>query len=142
MLFGFDLINLSHRGTDTVSVGFWVGDCCNGSAEKRVTLQLSLLSTPSELVWIPAASNMRCVLSPLFRPGHTRKVCQLSTKPRSLTGHHLGRQQVNDDMLSCSRSDMSRGPERTMEADIIFAYVHTDSTFTMYYFYVYPQPAV
>lgn len=43
LLFTCDLINLSGRGADTVSMGFWVGTCSNGSAEKCVRLQLCVL---------------------------------------------------------------------------------------------------
>ena len=42
-LFEAELTGLGGRGTDTVSICNWVGNCFNGSAEKRVRLQLCLL---------------------------------------------------------------------------------------------------
>jgi len=42
LLLTFGFINLSGRGTHTVTKEFWVGKC-SGSAEKRVGLQLCLL---------------------------------------------------------------------------------------------------
>ena len=47
LLLSLDLIGLSGRGADTVSMGFWVGNCSKGSIEKRVRLQLC----NSELSW-------------------------------------------------------------------------------------------
>ena len=37
------LNNVGGRGTDTVSMGLWVGDCTRGSAEKCVRQQLCFL---------------------------------------------------------------------------------------------------
>ena len=139
------LVNLSGRGADTVSMGFWVGNCSNGSAEKCVGLQLCLLvSTLSchgfgfgcliNLAMFreirAAPSKVGCMPSLLIRPGFPQKVCQLSMKPTLFTGHHFDSQRLKEDMrlYMSSLIKFGRGPEKTTESDIVFAYVHTDST--------------
>ncbi len=39
----FDINNLDGQGMDTVSVGFWVGNCSKGSTVRHVRLQLCIL---------------------------------------------------------------------------------------------------
>ncbi len=47
LLFTFDLINLNGWGADAVCMGFWVGTCSSGSAERHLGLQL-----PPGLNWV------------------------------------------------------------------------------------------
>ena len=77
-----------------------------------------------------APSKVGCMPSLLIRPGFPQKVFQLSMKPTSFSGHHLDSQRLNDDMrlYMSSLVRFGRGPEKTTESDIVFAYVHTDMT--------------
>lgn len=113
-----------------------------------------------------------CDLRPLYRNCSSwniaLEVLQLSAKPTSLAEHLLDSQRLNDDMQLNMSSVVryGRGPEETM-SNIVFAYVHTNSTlrninFTdllcirvslpqmliiiiiilSYCIYIYPQPSV
>ena len=139
----FDLNDLHGRGADTVSMRFWVGNCSNGSAERRVRLQLCVLvstlgchglgrlinfsrfldkrAAPSKVGWMPSL---------LIRPGFLQNVGQLFTKPTLFSGHHLDSQRLNEDMRlnMSSLVRFGRGPEKTTVSDIVLANVHTDST--------------
>lgn len=68
----------------------------------------------------------------LNRPGVPQKEFQLSMKPTSFAGHHLDSQLWNDFMrlYMSSLVRLGRGPEKTTESDIVFAYAHTDWTLT------------
>lgn len=145
---GFSLSNSWNGGAEKcvrlrLCVGFWVGNCWKRRAEKCVKLRLCLLvstlgchgfgplinlarflemrAAPSQVGWMPSLR---------IRPGLPQKVCQWSTKPTSFAGHHLDNQRRNDDMrlYMSSLVRFGRGPEKTTVSDIVFAYVHTDST--------------
>lgn len=71
---------------------------------------------------------MGWMASLLISPGFPHKVCQLSTDSTSFYS-----QQQNDDMWlnMSSLVRLGRGPEKTVESHIVFAYVHTHSTFIL-----------
>ena len=137
------VLGLGGRGADTVMIGLtWVGDCSNRSAEERVRLRLcclvwtlgchgfgSLVDLARFLVRRAAPSKVGWTPSLRIRPGFPQKVDQLSTKPTSLSGHHLKSQRRNDDrrLNMSSLVILGRGPEKTTESDIVFANLHTDS---------------
>ena len=136
LLYTLDLIDLCGRGTDTVSMWFWVGNCSNGSAEKRVGLQLCLLVSTlgchgfglliNSAIFLDmraAPSKVGCMPSLLIRPGLPQKVCQLSMKPTSFAGHHLDNQRLNCDMrlYMSSLVRLGSGPEKITESNIVFA---------------------
>ena len=75
-----DFTDFCERGTDTVSIWFWVGNCPSGSAERRVRLQLCpllstlkchgpLLNSAMFLEIRAAPSRVGCMPSLLIRPG-------------------------------------------------------------------------
>ena len=119
-----------------------VGSCSGGSTEKRVGLQLCflvptlvghgllLINKSIFLEMSPAPSQVGCMPSLPIRPVFPSKVCQWFIKPTLLSGHHLDNQRLNEDIRLYISSSIifGRGPEKITESDIVFAYVHTDST--------------
>ncbi len=121
---------------------FWVGNCSNESAERRVRQQLCVLDPTlgcDGLGWLinlsrfleirAAPSKVGWMSSLLIRPGLPQNFHQFSTKPTPFSGHHLNSQRLKDDMQQSMSSlvILGRGPEKTSESNIVFAYVHTDS---------------
>lgn len=121
-------------------MAFQVSNCSNGSADKHVGLPLCLLV--STLYWHgfhqlihlsrfldmrAAPSEERQMMSCLIRPGLLQKVCHLSPNSTLFAGYHLNSQQQNNDMQlnMSSLARFGKGPEKILEFDITFAYVHT-----------------